>query len=66
MQIPNRTDNSVVDPLAQLGIDVSETHVRRIKFQLLRNEPKAARHRAQRPIKVRRKKRPQQRKTLGR
>ena len=63
---PHTKPNQIVQALSDLGIDVSETHISRIKMQMLRDQDKAESQRAQKPVKDRRKKRPQQRKIPGR
>lgn len=63
---PHAKPDQILQALAEIGVDVSESNVSRVKMQMLRNEAKAEQQRAEKPVKDRRKKRPQQRKIPGR
>ena len=52
----------VADALEQLGVEVSEEFVSRVRSQMHRDNAKAARERSKRPPKTKSRKRPQQRK----
>jgi hypothetical protein len=54
--------DQVVEALENYGIEVSHRFVSRVKIQILQDESKAARERAERPPKPKTCKRPQQRK----
>lgn len=63
---PHAKPEQIMRALAEMDVDVSETHISKIKMQMLRGEAKAERHRLKKPVKDRRRKRPQQKKIPGR
>ena len=60
------TPKQVVEALEAFGVEISESFVSQVRFQMVRHDAKATRERSKRPPKIKSRKRPQQRKIPGR